>query len=331
MDIPINTVEELLCDETFLAWYFKSDVVAVEKWNNRIALDPTQQKLTQEAVQLLQTITVKEQAVDAQRLQLAEAKLRQYLLVQPAQEAKRVSLWSLGNKRWWAAAAAVLILVSTIVWQYNRGTAMLAYNTAYGEMRKELLPDGSEVILNANTTLNYKNRKEGTDREVWVKGEAFFHVKRTAQKNRFIVHTGHFDVIVTGTQFNVINRVGKNNVLLKEGSVTVSGQQQQIDMQPGDYVEFNNTGIQKKAINSAPVLAWTDHKFIFENTPMKEVAALLTELYGAKVTLVNEATASKAISGVMPNDNLDEFLQTLEALPDFEITKSEKEITIRKK
>lgn len=49
-------------------------------------------------------------------------------------------------------------------------------------------------------------------------GEVFFHVRKTPLKSRFIVHREHFDIIVTGTQFNVSNRHGKDNVLLQEGS-----------------------------------------------------------------------------------------------------------------
>jgi transmembrane sensor len=119
--------------------------------------------------------------------------------------------------------------------------------------------------------------------------------------------------------------------LLTEGSVTITNDGQDVYMKPGDYIEFNNTGIQKKDINNALVLAWTEHKFSFENTPMKEVASLVTEFYGIKVTLADEAVASSTINGIMPNDNLDVFLQSLEALSKYDVVKSDKEILIRKK
>jgi ferric-dicitrate binding protein FerR (iron transport regulator) len=186
-------------------------------------------------------------------------------------------------------------------------------------------------MLNANTTLNYKNWREGSDREVWVNGEAFFHVKKTAQKTKFIVHTGNFDVVVTGTQFNVISRSNKNNVLLKEGSVTVQRNGHELNMKPGDYIEFNNTGIQKKTVDNAPVLAWTEHKFIFNNTPMKEVALLVTELYGIKVTLADDSSSAGTISGIMLNDNLDVLVQALNALTEYDVIKLDNEILIRKK
>ena len=331
MDVLYNSVEELLSDESFLGWYFKIDTEAVEKWDNRLALNPSQKKIADEAVLLLNAIKIKEQSVDQQRLKIAEDKLMTTTTAPANYRAggKVVSIWSKNMK--WVAAAAIILLSSIGIWQLNRTSGKLALQTAYGETRNNVLPDGSQVMLNANTTINYKNWKEGTDREVWLNGEAFFHVKKTAKRNRFIVHSGNFNIVVTGTQFNVINRNNKSNVYLKEGSVIIQSQGKEIHMKPGDYVEVSNTGIQKKDINSAPVLAWTDHKFIFENTPMKEVASMVSELFGIKVILANEATASSTISGVMPNDNLEVFLQSLEALSDYVVSKTEEGIQISKK
>jgi ferric-dicitrate binding protein FerR (iron transport regulator) len=330
MDVTSNTIEELLSDESFLAWYFKTDPLATEKWNNRIAHDPVQRKLVDEAVQLLQTITIKEQPVDVQRLKNAETRLIEATIIADGDQPLAPVVGIKSRKYKWWAAAAIIFLTSLGVWQYFRSTDKLAMQTAYGEIRQDVLPDGSQVMLNANTTINYKNRTEGSEREVWVQGEAFFHVKKTAQKSRFIVHTGNFDVVVTGTQFNVINRNNKNNVLLKEGSVTIQRDGQDVYMKPGDYVEFNNSAIQKKDINNASVLAWTEHKFVFEKTPMKEVASLITEFYGLKVALA-EACSTDSISAIMPNDNLDVFIQVLNASTKYNVEKSDKEILISKK
>lgn len=331
MELSINSIEELLSDESFLSWYFKTDPQAELAWNNRIAHDPMQKKLVDEAVQLLQNVIVKEQPVSEQRKKLAETRLIHSIGStdgrQPA--AKVISMRSRSVK-WWAAAA-IIFVTSLGIYQYSRITGKLSTQTAFGETRQQVLPDGSQVMLNANTTIDYRNWKEGSDREVWVKGEAFFHVKKTAQKTRFIVHTGHFDVVVTGTQFNVNNRTSRNNVLLTEGSVIVKGDEKDVHMTPGEYVEYNNAGIQKKVINKTRALAWMDHKFDFEKTPMKEAAALITEVFGIKVNLADEAVAADSISCILPNDNLDVFIQTLQALPKYDVIKSDKEILIRKK
>jgi ferric-dicitrate binding protein FerR (iron transport regulator) len=330
MDAPINSIEDLISDDSFLAWYFKTDQQAVDNWNHRIANDSMQRKLVDEAVQLLQRITIKEEPVDAQRLNIARERLAKAInLANDPQPATPVVSMRSGRAKWWAAAA-IIFLTSAGIWQYIRTTGKLVMQTAYGETRQEVLPDGSQVMLNANTTLNYRKWKEGADREVWVNGEAFFHVKKTPQKTRFIVHTGHFDVVVTGTQFNVINRNSRNNVLLTEGSVTVQGKDQEVQMKPGEFVEFNAAGIQKKDVNNAPVLAWTEHKFIFEKTPMKEVAELVADLYGIKVNLAYNAAATDSLSGIIPNDNLEEVVQLL-AYSGYDVEKKGKEILIRKR
>ena len=118
--------------------------------------------------------------------------------------------------------------------------------------------------------------------------------------------------------------------MLTEGSVTIQGEGQELHMKPGEFVEFSNTGIQKKNVNNAPVLAWTEHKFVFEKTPMKEVAELVADLYGIKVTLANEAAATDSLSGIIPNDNFDEFVQLL-TLSEYDVEKTDKEILIRKR
>jgi ferric-dicitrate binding protein FerR (iron transport regulator) len=64
---------------------------------------------------------------------------------------------------------------------------------------------------------------------------------------------------------------------------------------------------------------------------MKEVASLVTQFYGIKVTLADEAATTDSISGIMGNENLDVFLQALEAVSKCDIVKSDKEILIKKK
>ncbi len=91
------------------------------------------------------------------------------------------------------------------------------------------------------------------------KGEAFFHVKKTADHRRFVVHANHFDIIVTGTQFNVVNRDDKTNVMLTEGSVTIKKDDgEEIKMKPGDFVELDNNRFIKKEEKKENVLAWKE-------------------------------------------------------------------------
>jgi hypothetical protein len=64
---------------------------------------------------------------------------------------------------------------------------------------------------------------------------------------------------------------------------------------------------------------------------MKEVALLVTELYGIKVTLADDSSSVGTISGIMLNDNLDVLVQALNALTEYDVIKLDNEILIRKK
>ncbi|MEP6711772.1 MAG: FecR domain-containing protein, partial [Ferruginibacter sp.] len=250
-------------------------------------------------------------------------------------ENKTLIIANIGRRKLWYAAAAVLLIgVLSIGLKFlvsNAGKPQLA--TEYGQIKQDKLPDGTEIILNANSKLTYPRQwKEGTDREVWIKGEAFFHVKKTVQHNKFIVHTDAFDIEVTGTSFDVINREGKSSIILKEGSVKIHRPgEAEILMKPGDFVEFTNEQIQKKTVTKQDYLAWTESKLVFDNTALKDVVTIIKQHYGVDVKLMGNDLAEKTITGIMPNNNLDVLLEALEATQEFTIKRIDNIITITNK
>jgi ferric-dicitrate binding protein FerR (iron transport regulator) len=177
--------------------------------------------------------------------------------------------------------------------------------------------------MNANSRLSYSsNWKDGEDREVWIDGEAFFHVQKTALKSRFIVHTEHFDVIVTGTQFNVSNRHGKDNVLLQEGSVTLRTKDGRIlQMKPGDFVAFDSSLLKKKPGCTQEMLAWKEQKLVLDHTSISQLAGIITDLYGTHVRLEGDSTPYKTVTAMLPNNNLNILIKTLEATTEFDIVR----------
>jgi transmembrane sensor len=149
-------------------------------------------------------------------------------------------------------------------------------------------------------------------------------------KSRFIVHANHFDIIVTGTQFNVVSREDKSNVMLKEGSVILHNTESGNDvrMVPGDFVEYRKAGLEKKLAKTDSVLAWKDRKLVFDNTPVSELVRIVREHYGVTVIPADDSVAAQTISGIMPNDNLEVLLQTLEATGIFKVTREKDTVFI---
>jgi ferric-dicitrate binding protein FerR (iron transport regulator) len=330
MAMNIKNIDELLCDDGFLAWYFKTDQTKIVFWDNLIKNDPEQKKLVDEAVAIIKAIKIREggTAIDTDK---AESRLFERInQVNLHPMASLVRLEARRKLLRWVAAAIILVTVGFGLYKFFQPGKPII-ETSFAEIRKESLPDGSQVTLNANSEVTYgRSWGKGNDREVWVKGEAFFQVEKTPQKSRFVVHTGQLDIIVTGTEFNVVNRNEKTNVLLKEGSVLIrTSNGTETLMKPGDFVEFANDRLQKKPAKDIQVLAWKDRKFIFEKTPMKEVGASIRELYGFNVRFGDVAVATDSISGILPNDNLDVFLQSLETTQNYEIIKADQDILIR--
>ncbi|HVW59591.1 MAG TPA: FecR domain-containing protein, partial [Puia sp.] len=109
------------------------------------------------------------------------------------------------------SAAAVFILAALSVfliyiWKGANDTipALLAERTGPNQVKKIILADSTEVILNANSMLEYNPRISSTrDREVRLEGNAFFNVKRDHGFRSFIVHTRSTAVTVLGTTFNI--------------------------------------------------------------------------------------------------------------------------------
>ncbi len=322
--------EDVIADESFQAWFFKQNEEAVSEWENWLELNPDRLPIVEQAIQLMSAIRIKEAGVPALRTEEAYANLQKRIDTDN-KETPVVPL-SRNKVKWWlSAAAAVLLIVGAIsFWKFSPATSSI--NAQYGQVKSQQLPDGSLMMLNANSTAKLGTEwNEANDREVWLEGEAFFHVTKTPKKNRFIVHTNQLDVIVTGTQFNVWTRNNKTSVLLTEGSVTIrTADGKETKMLPGDFVEINNSNLEKKTVNEESVLAWKENKILFDNTCMTDVGRIINEHYGVKVTISDKSLNAVTISGMMENDNLDILLKSLEATNDFKITHKNNEIFISK-
>jgi ferric-dicitrate binding protein FerR (iron transport regulator) len=325
LEKKFNTIEDVIADEHFLAWYFKDDEMKAEEWKEWLSQNPQALPLVQESVDCLNAYQLKEKEISSEQIEAAQEKLMNSLNVAP------VVPMNLRRSRWWIpAAVAIFLFVIAGFLFWSRDNSKTTLDTAYGTLHQYKLPDGSQVTLNANSRITLaKKWQEGTDREVWLQGEAFFKVQKTPMKNKFIVHTSAMDVIVTGTQFNAIAREDESSVLLTEGSVTIrTPGGKEIKMRPGDFVKIENEIPTKQIVDQQRILAWKEARVDFDNTPVYEVAKIISRHYGVKVTVASKAVGESTISGIMPNDNLDVLIQALEATGDYRITRNDNEIII---
>jgi transmembrane sensor len=229
------------------------------------------------------------------------------------------------RRRWlWIASIAAMLLIVASVWFVINRDDKSAIATEYGQQKKIVLPDETEITLNANSHIKYlKSWKEGQPREVWLKGEALFKVKHlnkdsnfVKSEERFIVHTELANVEVLGTVFNIRERRGKTEIVLEQGKIKVSftkNKEPDIIMQPGQIVTV--TAESKKAVTSAikpeDYTAWTKNKLILTNASFEEIVEYMEDNFGKHIILSDPQLANRKVEGTFKIDNLDDALLVL--------------------
>lgn len=147
-----------------------------------------------------------------------------------------------------------------------------------------VLPDGSQVWLNAASTLRFPNRFTGDERVVELDGEGYFEVAKDAA-HPFIVKTNsNSEVRVLGTVFNVKGYGGDRvRTTLLEGSVRINSKGQEALLKPGEVAEVGTNGIRTGKGDIPAATAWRHDKFMFHNMPVAEMMEELSRWYDVKI------------------------------------------------
>lgn len=227
-----------------------------------------------------------------------------------------------GNNRrlrqyWWIAASVVLLLAG---WRQRGQVLYKHYSSGYGETRSFVLADGSRVTLNADSRLMYP-RFAGLypHREAMLWGEAEFSVVHTRDDRPFLVKTpDQLEVRVLGTEFVVYSRREESKVVLTKGKVELRSLKTghpPLAIQPGDIVTINRQGIFKMEEEAiAGHLAWKEHRFVFDHTPLSDIARQVRERFGVELVIRDTALAARTLSGNYPAENADEVILILTQL-----------------
>jgi transmembrane sensor len=184
-------------------------------------------------------------------------------------------------------AATTLIIISlgaAILWLNNTSLSGRITATANSTERniKVSLPDGSKVYLNRNSELSYSKNQGQKTRNVTLKGEAFFDIKRDPSKP-FIIDAGKAKVTVLGTSFSVLTNNSKDEVevFVKTGSVMVTDNEgtQNLVLDPG-YIGTIDSRSATKTINENPnYLSWNTDLLVFEKQPLSVVFTDLKKVF----------------------------------------------------
>jgi transmembrane sensor len=153
------------------------------------------------------------------------------------------------------------------------------------------LPDGSIVLLNNNSKLDYPASFKGKTREVFLTGEAWFKIKPNPDRP-FLVHTGSITTKVLGTSFNIKAYPvdDKVSVTVTQGKVEVRDKKQTLGILKQDQqitIDKMARTHERQDVIAEEVLTWKKGDLIMDDITFEEAVKKIAEIYQVQITLLN--------------------------------------------
>lgn len=181
------------------------------------------------------------------------------------------------------------------------------------------LEDGTEVWLNAESTLKYPDHFDGSTREVALTGEAYFKVAKDGRGRPFFVKTAGQCVRVYGTEFNIFSYEEDQFVYttLVNGCISLTrenSQDSELILTPGHQAVFGKTdGATKvKPVATDVVTSWRNGMFVFEDQTLDQIMRQLSRWYNFTYSFTSQEAASTIFMGRMARSS--KFGEVLEIL-----------------
>lgn len=208
-------------------------------------------------------------------------------------------------KKFLRVAAAIAVLLTGSYFYLN--TLDESVTTQLAERSEVLLPDNSEIILNSDSRISYSEKNWDTERQVTLKGEAFFKV---AKGKKFTVSTDHGTIAVLGTQFNVENREGFFEVTCYEGLVSVTHNNEETLLPAGTAFVVLEGKIMDTPKPATAAPSWVNNESSFERIPLGYVFAELERQFDIKVKTQN-VDKNLLFTGTFSNTDINMALKSI--------------------
>lgn len=235
-----------------------------------------------------------------------------------------------------ASVAAIVCIVFGSIGYFNymveQEVTFAEVTTSFGEKKQITLPDGTLLVLNSCSQVRYPDRFTGNIRRVELKGEGFFRVARN-EAMPFIVKTGHFDVRVLGTHFDVKAYPTDEivSVSVESGKVQVDLPEAMMRLRASEQVLINTlSGEYSKRKEERGVAVWIKGGLRFNSTPIRDVAKELERVYNCRITFAVDQEFTNLISGEHDNQNLESVLQSIEYISGVKYKKEGRNILLYK-
>ncbi len=233
------------------------------------------------------------------------------------------------NLKWTAGiAAAIAILIFAVVSVNN--SSIEGYNSIASNDTVETveLPDGSNIVLNKNTDLNYAT-DFGSNRSIILDGEAYFDVARDEERP-FSILTDCGKVTVLGTSFNIEENEDYVDVLVTSGSVKVQSGDEEVILTKNEMVRCGGEGITKRELPGSNYLSWKTNKLIFNDLPLHLAIADISRHFNVNLAFSGESKAMNLrIDDEFENQDFDSVMESIVLITGIKYIKEGKKYVIQ--
>jgi len=204
----------------------------------------------------------------------------------------------------------------------NTKNDQIFYNTIStprgGQYQIEL-PDGSQVWLNAFSSLRFPTAFTGKERRVEITGEVYFEVAKNPNMP-FKVTIGTpsenaSEIEVLGTRFNIMaykDEAAVNTTLL-EGSVKINQDSKAVLLKPGQQARLQDKSIKIiDHVDTEEAIAWKNGYFQFTSASLQQVMRQLARWYDVDISYEGNVPERRFGGKISRDNNASEVLKVLE-------------------
>jgi ferric-dicitrate binding protein FerR (iron transport regulator) len=213
-------------------------------------------------------------------------------------------------------------------------TGLTRKSTERSEYKYLLLPDSTQVWLNAESRLDFPQQFDNDKRIVILSGEAYFDVKH-ADEVPFIIQTGKVTTTVLGTAFNIKAYPGRKDVIVSvsRGKVKVNFNDKEVaTLIKGQRVKVSHTDIrqvEKKPMVNEPA-AWQLGLLAYDDETIEDIMADLERVYDVRIRISDEPVSQMRITTTFEREKgIEQALQVLCKLTETNLKQADGQYTIQ--
>jgi transmembrane sensor len=209
------------------------------------------------------------------------------------------------------AAAVIVIVIAGYFFMPHRSTTITG---VAGNIRKQILSDGSIVWLKGKSTLIFPVSFGNKDRIVTLEGEALFEVAKDAA-HPFMIHCGTLTTKVLGTSFNIRNNGRETAVSVLTGKISLrTGTSAEILLSANENAVYSEPqAIIKKTAGTTPheLTKGTEYDMAFNDAGMRDVIHRIEQKFDVDIQLKDSAIANNLITADMTDQSLQKTMEMI--------------------